>query len=78
MIKEEASQSGQKIPLGEGILIFDEVKVVEKVMWNSKNHAFQGLAMDETELMQLNDVVTDQGQTEPAKYVLQFVARPVA
>lgn len=78
VIKEEASQSGQKIPLGEGILIFDEVKVVEKVMWNSKNHAFQGLAMDETELMQLNDVVTDQGQTEPAKYVLQFMWRDLS
>ena len=32
-------------PLGDGILIFDEVKVISKVLWNSRSEEVYGLAM---------------------------------
>jgi hypothetical protein len=32
--KQENEQKGTKVPLGEGVLIFDEVKVIQKVIWN--------------------------------------------
>jgi hypothetical protein len=43
-------------PLGEGILIFDEMKVQSKVMWNSKNNEIVGLAVSEDDLLTLHDM----------------------
>ena len=33
--KEEKVQKGFKTPRGDGVLVFDEVKVVSQLMWNS-------------------------------------------
>ena len=33
-------------PVGDGILIFDEVRVQGKVIWNSKNNQILGMADD--------------------------------
>ena len=42
---EQKKAEGLKPPLGEGVLIFDEVKVAMKVSWNSRNEELVGLAM---------------------------------
>ena len=35
--KEEQQQKGLKVPRGDGVLVLDEVKVVSRLMWNSRN-----------------------------------------
>ena len=42
---EKIAAEGRLSPKREGILIFDEVKVQGKVIWNSKNNQILGLAM---------------------------------
>ncbi len=40
--KKEAKAQGKKAPLGEGALIFDEVKVRAKLQWNSSDNSLVG------------------------------------
>ena len=48
--------NGAKVPQGDGVLIFDEVKVVCRLMWNSRSHQLVGLAMSHEELASLSDI----------------------
>ena len=43
--QKEAKEQGKLVPLGEGSLIFDEVKVTAKLQWNSRNNSLVGYAM---------------------------------
>ena len=47
--KEECRKQGKKQPQGDGVLIFDEVKVACQLMWNSRNNQLMGLAMTHQE-----------------------------
>ena len=47
--KTEQRKKCGKDPLGIGVLIFDEVEIINKLIWNSKMHAFVGIAMEESE-----------------------------
>lgn len=61
----------------EGILIFDEVKVIAKVLWNSKSQEMYGLAMTAKDMCSLQDVFetpTVDGQ-QRSEYVLQCIWR---
>ena len=49
-------EQGGKLPLGDGVLIFDEVKVAMKISWNSRNEALVGLTMTSSEMQTLQDV----------------------
>ena len=53
------------------------MKVIAKLLWNSKNHAFIGLAMDENEYAFLKDIFEESDVSEPrgAEYILQFLWR---
>jgi len=65
-------------PLSTGILIFDEVKVVSSLMWNSRSHRIIGLAMTEELQASLHDVfqLFDQDhRTKQTNYILQFLWR---
>ena len=71
----------QHPPLGEGILIFDEVKVQTKVMWNSKNNEIVGLAVSEDDLRSLHDVyasVKDEKGLHMTSHILQFLWRDLS
>ena len=48
--------TNKPIPNGNGVLIFDEVKVVCHLMWNSRCHQLIGLAMNYEDLASVNDV----------------------
>ena len=37
--QKEAKEKGRLVPLGEGSLIFDEVKVTAKLQWNSRDNS---------------------------------------
>jgi hypothetical protein len=54
--KEDVKAFGWKEPIGEGALILDEVKVIGKVIWNSKSGEILGLAMDTSELVSAVDM----------------------
>ena len=65
-------------PIGQGILIFDEVKVQSKVMWNSKNNEIVWLAVSEDDLHSLNDVyvsVKDEKVLQMTFHILAFLWR---
>ena len=60
------------------MLILDEVKVIGKVIWNSKNGKMVGLAMDQRDAPMLEDLTEhaeDDEDERPAEYFLQFLWR---
>ena len=68
-------------PTGDGILIFDEVRVQEKVIWNSRNNQILGIAMNSDDLPFLHDVYSLLDEDEKIKgthYMLQFVWRDLS
>ncbi len=73
-------KKGKLRPLGEGVLILDEVKVIGKVMWNSRNGRMVGLAMDPCISPSLSDLDPDNIEKEQraAEYFLQFLWRDVS
>ena len=74
--KKDQVSGGHRQPLGYGILIFDEVRVQGKVVWNSKNNQIIGVAMTSTDLLSLQDIYTsldDAQKVKETRYVLQFV-----
>ena len=38
-------KTAKQTPLANGVLIFDEVKVISRLMWNSKRQTIIGLSM---------------------------------
>lgn len=75
--KEERERTGHKRPLGEGVLIFDEVKVISKVLWNSRSQEIYGLAMTNEDMCSLYDIFEhmDDNATDRTEHILQFVWR---
>ena len=64
----------------DGAIIFDKVKVVSSLMWNSRNHKIIGLAMTEEDQALLHDVFQLFGKDNritQTKYMLQFLWRDV-
>jgi hypothetical protein len=77
-MKDEKCRQGKPVPFHEGILIFDEVKVVQKTMWNSKSNTFIGLAMAPEDMASLHDIYEDldpQRRTRHTNYILQYMWR---
>ena len=61
-----------------GLLIFDEVKVISSLMWNSKDHRIVGIAMTEKEQASLHDVFqnfAEDHRVQQTSYILQFLWR---
>ena len=56
IFKESCKAEGKLMPKSDGAIIFDEVKVVSSLMWNSRNHKIIGLAMTEEDQASLHDV----------------------
>ena len=80
--KEECIKDGRKEPIGEGVLILDEVKVVGKVAWNSKNGKLCGIAMNSDECVFVRDIYKDIDNADQApvaaEYFLQFLWRDLS
>ncbi|XP_014669634.1 PREDICTED: uncharacterized protein LOC106810714 [Priapulus caudatus] len=77
-MQNEAVLQEKPKPMGEGVLILDEVKVIGKIMWNSKNHEMYGLALTHNELTSLHDIyqtLDPQQKVSPAQNILQFLWR---
>ncbi len=79
--KEEMLKRDKPEPLGEGVLIFDEVKVIARVKWSSRGRKFFGLEMDPFDYLYLNDIYETLDPNlapQPAQYMLQFLWRDVS
>ena len=76
--KQERQLNKQPAALATGVLVFDEVKVVSKLMWNSRNQQLIGLAMNPEEMASLLDVYrsySDADQGKQTTYIMQFLWR---
>ena len=76
--KGEQAQKGLKPPRGDDVLVFDEVRVVSRLMWNSRNQQIIGLAMSPEDMCSLQDIYMsydEDATTEQPTYVLQFMWR---
>ena len=56
MLHSRKSLEGLKVPRGDSVLVFDEVKVVSRLMWNSRNQQIIGLAMSPEDMSSLHDI----------------------
>ena len=75
---DELKSKDKPAPDGFGALIFDEVKVVSKLLFNSKSNSLVGLAMSPDEFTCLHDIymhVNNNCQTQHTNYILQFLWR---
>lgn len=80
-IAEHIAASRPYPPLRKGALIFDEVKVVAKLHWNSRDDRLVGHAMTSEEMATLNDlyeVLESDPEAEKADYVLQTLWRDLS
>ena len=65
-------------PTGDGIVIFNEVRVQGKVIWNSKNNQILGISMNSSDLPSLHDIFScldDEEKMKETHYILQFIWR---
>ena len=65
----------KRMPLSTGILVFDEVKVVSSLMWNSRSHRIIGLAMTEETQAYVFQLFDKDRRTKQTNYILQFLWR---
>ena len=66
------------VPKADGVVVFDEVKVISSLIWNSRDHRIVGLTMTEKDQASLHDVFryfSDGHRTQQTSYILQFLWR---
>ena len=75
--KENLKKQCKPCPDGFGALIFDEVKVMAGILWNSRNNAIIGYAMTPEELHSLHDIYFsfEKEGDKKSNYMLQFLWR---
>jgi len=76
--KEHCVKCGKQELKGDGVLIFDEVKVTCQLLWNSRNNILMRLAMTSKDQASLNDVyklLKDVDDSKQTSYILQFLWR---
>lgn len=77
-LEEQAKTYSDRCPNGKklGLLVCDEMKIVGKIMWNSKNHQFYGSTSDLKDLTCLDDLFTD-GKSEKTVKEAEFVFQTI-
>ena len=79
-IKSFKKKMGMSVPLGEGALMFDEVKVSASIYWNAKSNKFIGHALTPEDMSSLHDVykeIESSDKIRKASYILQFLWRDI-
>lgn len=74
---QERMKEGKLESQKDGVLIFDEVKVISRMMWNSRSQKVMGLCMNHVDLSSLSDVyqMLDDDVAHQTCYILQFLWR---
>lgn len=68
----------QAQPEGDSALIFDEVKVIARLLWKSRSQQMVGLAMAHEDMSCLHNVyqaLDPDALTKSTTYILQFLWR---
>ena len=76
--KLECREARKPIPMSDGVLIFDEAKVISRLLWNSRSQTIIGLAMTAEDQSSLHDIYQQFSSDDKVKqtsYVLQFLWR---
>ena len=73
--KESCRPENQEIPKADGALIFDEVKVISSLMWNSRSHRIIGLAMSAEDQSMFFSCLIKNHRTKQTNFILQFLWR---
>ena len=76
--KKFCEQKKPVAPEADGVLIFDEVRVVSRLMWNSRSQRVVGLAMSHDDMACLHDVyqtLDEDATTKSTTYIMQFLWR---
>ena len=70
-------KEGIKESCKDGVMIYDEVKVINRLMWNSRNQKLIGLSMNHSNLSSLADIFRflENDDVEQTSYILQFLWR---
>ena len=78
IFQQSCKAENKPSPKSAGVLIFDEVKVVSSLMWNSRSHKIIGLAMTVEAQASLHDVFQlfdKDHRVKQTSYILQFLWR---
>lgn len=75
---QERQKEGKKESQKAGVLIFDEVKVINRLLWNSRSQTVIGLSMshvDQSSLADIYQMLRDDKVTSDIIYTPVFVER---
>ena len=81
---EKKKAESKYVPLSVGVLVFDEVKVISRLMWNSRSQQMIGLAMQPEDMASLLDVYSTYSEsgsdvkTDQTSYIMQFLWRDLS
>ena len=82
LFSEKKKAEKKRVPVGVGALVFDEVKVISRLMWNSRNQQMIGIAMHAEDMASLLDVYStydDMGhKADQTNYIMQFLWRDLS
>ena len=73
---QERKKEGRQESKKAGVLIFDEVKVINRLIWNSRCQTIIGLYVTHTEQSSLSDIYqlpSNEDRVEQTSYILQFL-----
>jgi len=76
LFKSQCEKQGKHPPQSDGVLVFEEVKVACRLMWNSRSQTLSGLAMTTDDMASLTNVYHLLQKPQAAaqtKYILQFL-----
>ena len=76
--QKEAKEKGRLVPLGEGSLIFDEVKVTAKLQWNSRDNSLIRYVMTSDEMASMTDIyqfIDKDAKLPRTDYIMQTMWR---
>jgi len=75
---KQCEKEGKLVPKSDGVLIFDKVKVISGLIWNSRDQCIIGLAMSERDQSTLHDVfqsMSPDQHVQQTTHMLQFLWR---
>ena len=78
MFKEQNDQPSKVSPESDGVFIFDEVRVISRLMWNSRSERVIGFAMTHEDMANFLDVyqtLDGDAENQCTTYIIQFLWR---
>ena len=68
LFKSNCEKEGKRVPQGDGVIVFDEVKIACELMWNSRSQKLSRLAMTCKEL--IYKLLEESEEPKQTSYIL--------